>query len=262
MKSAESEGLLLQPALKRHYMWSTAEVKIVKELYGTQGPQACLALLPGRTLGGVYQQAAKLGLPAPVSTKERQHWTTSDQIDTLIRGGYLTAIGRNSIAKIALRVNRPKWWVSKRARALGILTPRFRDLPWSKPELALLEEVATLHPDVIARRMKAVGFQRTGTACLVKLKRMKFDRVDHDQWSANALGALMGVHGKTITGWIEREGLPATRAGTARVPVQGGDEWRITRKALREWIRTHAQLVDLRKVDRFWFIELVLGPAL
>ena len=70
---------------------------------------------------------------------------------------------------------------------------------------------------------------------------------------------MFGVDGKTVTRWIACEDLPARRRGTARTAAQGGDEWEIERRKLRAWIRDHAQLVDLRKVDRYWFIDLAFG---
>lgn len=261
MKSAEAEGLL-QPASKRGYMWTTTEVNIVRQLYGTQGPQACLALLPGRTLSGVYQQARKLGIDAPSNMGVRRSWGTTPELDARIVSGMAAATGRNAVARLARTLDRPAWWVSRRAITMGLTPPRFREPEWTKAELEILEGCATLQrPESMARRLKAAGFTRSPTACIQKAKRMKYDRTDHDQWSATGLGVLMGIDGKTVVRWIEREGLPAKRAGTDRTPQQGGDEWRIARPALRNWIRTHAQLVDLRKVDRYWFIELAFGGA-
>ncbi len=261
MKSAESEGLL-QPVKKRHYSWSTAEVRVIREVYPVKGADACLALLPGRTRSGVHQQAGRLGIRAPAQPQgKRKRWISTPELDAQIRSGYAAATGRRAIVEMAERLDRPAWWISRRALDLGIVAPRFRDLPWSAEEIAKLQSLATLTPQVIARNMRAAGYNRSATACKVKMTRLQLDREDPDQWSANALAKLMGVDSHTVKRWIEREGLPASRAGTARVAAQGGDERRIKRAALRSWIRTHAQLVDLRKVDRFWFIELVLGAA-
>jgi excisionase family DNA binding protein len=118
---------------------------------------------------------------------------------------------------------------------------------------------------VIRRKMAVKGFRRSTTAIAVKVKREGINlRMSRDLagiYSATSAAKLLGVDAKTIQRWIQAEGLPASRAGTARTAVQGGDEWRIKAKDLRRWIGEHARLVDVRKVSRDWFIDLLLGKA-
>ena len=55
----------------------------------------------------------------------------------------------------------------------------------------------------------------------------------------------------------ETEGLPAARRGTGRKTEI--DHWWIPLKKLHAWMRTHARLIDLRKVDRVWFFDFAFG---
>lgn len=247
------------------YYWSTAEDRVLREHYGSSGGPARCAELLGRSLSAVYSHAQTLGLRgtryAPVRPGARKYEATP-AIDAEIRRVYQEPPRRNAVKELAARVGRPRWWVSKRALALGLSVPRFKEPDWSAKELELLRALAHHTPPVIARKFRASGFRRSETAIVVKRKRLALDLRDSDHFTAAQLAGLMGVNGTTVAGWIRREGVPATRRGTRRVAAQGGDAHWIARRDLRAWIARHAQLVDLRKVDRFWFLDLAFGaPA-
>ena len=115
------------------------------------------------------------------------------------------------------------------------------------------------------RILRKAGYVRSATAVHVKRKRLKLGVAEERRaaglYSAHELAELLGVDPKTVTRWIAQEGLPARRRGTARTARQGADEWEIPITKLGPWIRDHAQLLDLRKVDRFWFIDLAFGTT-
>lgn len=180
--------------LTQRYHWTTKEVGIVREHYAKMGPREVLALLPGRTLSGVYQRGVILGLRSPSRPEKRHRWPapTPDQ-DEAIRTFYAGGIKRGDL-------------------------DRFAD-------------------------------------------RLGCDTADPDHFTAGQLAVLLGVDGKTVTRWIKVENLPGKKRGTARTEAQGGDMWWIARKNLKTWIGSHAQLIDLRKVDRFWFIDFAFGMA-
>jgi hypothetical protein len=189
----------------------------------------------------------------------------TDQIDRLIVEGYAKATSRDDIRRLAERLNRPRWWIGKRAAVLGVRPVRRREAPWSAAELELLESLAHHSLPVICRKLRAAGYPRTETAVGQKLKRenvsRRLARADAGVYSASALATLFGVDTKTVTRWIRDEGLPATKAGTARTDAQGGDEWRVKAKALRTWVGDNAGRIDLRKVHNVWFIDLMMGRA-
>lgn len=241
--------------------WTTHEVRLLQDIYPHKGASAAAAALPERGLHAIYAKALRLGLSAPDNSSrlagrrfERVHVTTP-QIDQMIRDAYtLRRQERGFCKRLAIEVDRPKWWVVQRAIQLGCGVQRISPVPWSKQEVEILEQCATWTPQAIARRLKANGFKRTATAVAVQLKRREIDRHDPDRWTANELGPLLGVNPKTVADWIQRRGLPAKKLDIGR---QG--EYQIKRAGLRRWLKENHAYVDLRKVDQPWLWSLVLG---
>lgn len=260
------DPILRLPTSAKFKHWTTAEIAIVRELYPAQGPQAVAARLPHRSLASIYAQAHTLGLKAPHAARNWREvkWRPSDAIDAEIRRVYQAGVGSNEVNDLAQRLMRPRWWVGKRAAALGVVLPRFKEPPWTDEEDTHLDTLAARgHTSpVIARKMRAAGFNRTETACVVRMKRIGIARGGDgsEAWCATALAKLMGVDNTTVTKrWIKLEGLPAKKRGTERTAAQGGDEWLITRDGLRRWLKDHAQSIDLRKVDKFFFWSVVFN---
>lgn len=250
-------------ALRRHrYYWSTAEERTLREHYGAPGGPARCAELLGRSVLAVYAHAQKLGLRGVhyvPSGRGARRYRLEPWIDAEIRRVYLERPSRDAIRTLAARVCRPRWWVIKRAIALGLTVPRFKEPAWSAKEIELLRALAHHLPEVIARKFRKAGYRRSPSAIVVQRKRLQLDLRDPDHFTGRQLAALMGVDEITVRRWIRHEGLPADRRGTKRVAAQGGDMYWISRRDLRGWIARHAQLIDLRKVDRFWFIDLAFG---
>lgn len=245
--------------------WSPQEDQVLRTHWTVGGYEAVRDLLPRRSYSAIVTRASTLRVKAPAHVRRKpRKYRTSEHIDRMIRDGYLAANGdRNEIRRLAERVGRPRWWVSRRALDLGLRQPTKKEPPWTDAELELLESLAHHAVDVIRRKMAAKGYRRSAVAIAVKVKRegigLRESRELAGIYSATSLARLLGVDSKTITRWIEVEGLPATKAGTARSDIQGGDEWRIKAKTLRTWIGDHAARIDLRKVHRDWFIDLMMG---
>lgn len=244
----------------RGYFWTTLEVAVLREHYvQPDGPALCAQLLPHRGQHAVYAKARSLGLRAPnigTTTGKRfaRKYPVTPEIDRLITTAYTQLRGRGAVKRLALEVGRPKWWVCKRAATLGLGRARLKEPAWSRAEVAIAEEWASCTNASIRRKLAQAGFARTDAAIGVKLKRLQLDRTDPDVWSARDLGSLLGVDGKTVADWVARRGLKAQREAWGPNGVL-----RITRRALRDWLKTHHAYVDLRKVDQPWFWELLLG---
>jgi hypothetical protein len=104
-------------------------------------------------------------------------------------------------------------------------------------------------------------FVRTETAIAVRLKRIGASTEDPDHYTARGLAALFGVDTKVVTGWIEKGWLIAQRRGTARTDQQGGDQWWIHRDQVRRFVTESVAVIDVRKLDKVWFVELLAGSA-
>ena len=248
----------------RRRPWHMDEDAVLRECYSEEGAEAAALRLPGRSVSAIIQRASKLGVPSRYGRehpqRERRRWETSDQIDAAIRDLYAAAPGLGQVREAARRWGRPQWWVQKRAVQLGVVMPRYKEPPWSPAELAYLEAHAHLSVQVLRKKFAQHGWRRTASAIALRVKRAGFSSDDPDCWVAAQLARLMGVDRGTVTRWVKLEGLPAT-VGSSRTG-SGPDAlqvYRVSRRDLRRWIGTHAQLVDLRKVDRYWFIDLAFG---
>lgn len=247
------------PAAPPSREWLTTEVATLRALYPDGGAQAVQEALPGRTLAAIRAKACQLGVacqrPPPIGRTLTRKYPRTDEIDHLIRAGYAAARAKGDYTRLAHAIDRPRWWVQKRAMALGVTRSiRTRLDVWTGAETALLSALASCTTPVIRRKLVEAGYQRTEAAIACKLKRLNVDRTDPDSWAPPELAHLMGVNAKTICDWIERRDLPATRV-TAGQQVR----YRVHRQPLRKWLRARPLQIDLRRVDQLWFMDLVLG---
>lgn len=129
---------------------------------------------------------------------------------------------------------------------------------WTAKELEILEKSAHLSPDRIQIHLRRLGFRRTRTAIVLKRQRMRYTKNKQGQ-SAWQVSQCFGVDVHTILSWIQKGRLRAIRRGTARTERQGGDIWFIKDRWIRDFILTNLCEIDLRKVDKYWFVDLVAG---
>ena len=252
----------MKPAEKR-YFWTTTEVAIVKQHYPTGGAKACAPLLPRRTIRAIHQQARLNGIYyGDNKPKPYRRWDSSPAIDRAITEAYARPTDKTNLKRLAATLGRPYWWIKKRAMILGLATARLtdnREPEWSAAEVELLQQHAHKVPDVIARIFRANGHSRSATAIVVKRRRMGCDTVDIDHYTATQLADEFGIDAHCVTRWIERGWLKAARRGTDRVDAQGGDQWWIKRKHVRDFVAESIGIIDIRKVDKVWFVDLLVN---
>ncbi len=264
--TSTSEAITTLPAVmpqRRRYYWTTREEKILREHYPNGGLRACMPLLPNRSPISIYARANILGLK---SAKRSDHplnaWPPSPEIDEQIRRVYQSdRIGRGEVNELATRLQRPRWWVSGRARQLGLVAPRFKQPDWTGAEEDVLEANAHKSDAVLQRLLRNRGFHRSEAAIHNKVKRLRLDRHDPNHFTATGLAVCLGLDGSTVANWCEKGWIKATKRGTERTPQQGGDQWWIHRRNVRSFIVENAARIDLRKVDKFWFIEFLVDDA-
>jgi hypothetical protein len=240
--------------------WTGREDKLMRQHYPAGGVSLCLQHLPGRSASSIYNRAGYLGLRKPGKdgkVHQRCKWSTNEAIDSIIRRTFQTNPDKGAVQSCAATVGRPRWWVSKRALALGLVAPRFKEPMWTDIELDLIAEQAHKPPKALRKILAARGFQRTETAIIVKLKRLGIDSSDPNHLNANQLAGAFGVDRKTVGLWISKGLLKAKR----REKTATDDFWWIHRRDVRAFVVDNVAIIDLRKVDKFWLVDLLAERA-
>jgi len=257
MMNVAAKDFIVAPKKRRE--WTTKEEAYLKAHYVQDGCESCSTAL-GRSMASVYDHARALKLHKPRpdgSGPFKPKWTTTEQIDAVIRRAYTADATPGMVERAALACGRPRWWVSKRATAMGLVAPRFKEANWTPEEEAILHAMGSKSPQAIRHALKRRGFIRTDNAISIRMKRLKVDRTDDNVFGCSELSEAFGVHSTTIVKWITKGHLKASRKGTARTEAQHGDLWAIKRDDVRQFVLENVALIDIRKVEKHWFVDLV-----
>lgn len=146
----------------------------------------------------------------------------------------------------------PIWVIRRRAKELRLT--RIKEPRWTPRD----EEFVRAHIGTRPWPKMAKRLGRTVVAVKLHTKRMGL-RKTRIGLTANSAARLLGCDIHVVTRWIRKGWLPAVRRGTDRRPNQGGDAWFISPLHLRRVVIEHPEEVDLRRVDKLWFIDLLIG---
>jgi hypothetical protein len=196
------------------------------------------------------------------SGARRRRWRPTEEVDAVIREAYRLLIetnDRQALKRAAVETGWPRFAVKGRGLELGLA--RVKEADWSLAEIAILRENGHYHPGVIARKLAAAGFHRGQGAVLLKRKRLALT-ASHLGYSPTSLARLMGIDAHAVADWVKRGMLAAEQRGTVRTAQQGGDSWFITRESARAFLFAHADEWDLRKVEKWWFLDLLTDGAI
>lgn len=258
-------GTLAIERIGRKRFWTAREESLLRAHYPTQGALGCAELLPGRGPYAIHEHARAMGLRAPAGRRApRQFYAASPQIDEAIRRVYQGDGHKGAVGSLARTLGRPRWWIRERALRLGLQPPRFKAPDWTADEIEIAADLAHRPLSAIQRALARAGYRRSEAAIAVQLKRIGAPtgrNADPDHYTGSQLARLFGVDPKTVTRWIARGWLVAGKRGTERTARQGGDEWWIHRRDVAAFIFANAAAIDLRKVDKFWFIDLLAQPT-
>src|SRR6266702_4544732 len=149
----------------------------------------------------------------------------------------------------------PRWQVRKWAKDLGIA--RVKEPPWSEAEVSYLRN--SVRRFGLKKIAKALG--RTETSVKIKAKRLGIRKlVTGDGYTMRAVCRGLSVDHHQVERWLTNEWFWGERRESHRQGRQRGDIWYFTSDAIRELVRQHPEEIDLRRVDRDFFIEVLLGP--
>lgn len=238
-----------QSSQRKEYFWRTTEVARLERLSAEEaGVEQLLKELPGRSLDAIKKKAGEMNLPLPAA-KGTQAWKSDDATDELIRSAYADG-SRGAVTELAIKLGVERWRISKRAGELGVASVRLKDADWGAGELKVLEQYGDQGAAIVHRELRKLGHDRSVGSVATMVAQWAAKRERDDCWSAREVAELMGVDPHTVLRWITQGGLKAR---------QSGGQWEITRKAMKQWVVSHAQSVDLKRVDKYWFIDMLGG---
>ena len=197
-------------------------------------------------------------LAAGFNPRKKAKYPITPEIHTRIWQVYHRGTGNGEVSALAARLGYPKWAVCRYAQKQGWVARQRKEPDWSARELQILEKNAHHCPATIQRRLGMAGFKRSVTGIVVKKTRLKLAQ-NYGGQSAHQVAECLGVEVHFVTAAIQRGQLRARRRGTARTPQQGGDIWFIKDEWVRDFILKYPEFIDLRKVEKFWFIDLLAG---
>jgi len=175
-----------------------------------------------------------------------------------IKETYQTTTGSGEVRELAKRLGLPRWKITKYAQKNGLTPIRKKEPDWSERELRILQQSSHRDLATIQKHLKKAGYRRTVTGIALKRKRMRFLR-NLDGHSSRQVAEGFGVDDHCITRWIRQGYLKAKKRGTARTARQRGDIWYITDAQIRDFIINCIDEIDIRKVDKYWFVDLLAG---
>lgn len=245
------------PGQRSERFWSADDLAVLQMHYETHGPAYCAERL-SRAIQRIYAKANALGLKAPrMPDGPRKRHDTAD-VDAALRELGHTLTARGALTDLADRNNWPRWLVKRRATALGLSNLHRKEPPWTEAEEALLGRVPLHDLSRAAATFRAHGFARTPTSINIRAKRLKISRRYRETLSATKAARILGIDSKTMTTYCLQGLVEAGRRGTQRLPQQGGDAHTISRPALRRFVLDNLERIDIRKVDKFAFVALLV----
>ena len=196
-------------------------------------------------------------MPSPkyVFTAAMDAEITKSYQENVSSGGNRVNAPRRALSE---RLGIPRSTISARAAVLGIIPTTRTSKAWSDEELTILEHHAHKSLHTIKYHLKRKGYARSLSSIRHCLNRSNLLKNLKGQ-SATSLALCFNVKPTVVTGWIRRGHLKAKRRGTARTTQQGGDAWFITDRQVRDFIVRYIEVIDFRKIDKYWLVDLLAG---
>ena len=248
------------PGRRHERYWTEGEDQVLRDRYPEGGVAACQPHLPANhaSPSAIYQRAVKLGLasqhkakrelPADFDERLREAWATMDPRK------------KGEVRRLADQFNVPRHWITQRAMRLGLSVAHKKEPRWTAAEDELMRKVPLHDPKAASRIFHQHGFPRTPTAIVVRAKRLDLSRrATREELSARKAARILGIDDKAITALCIAGILPATKRADRRLAQQGGSAWDIRPSDLRQYVIDHIERVDIRKVDKVAFVDLLVN---
>jgi hypothetical protein len=157
------------------------------------------------------------------------------------------------LLNLAKQFNMPRWALYQRALKIGAVQSSNQKKKWTFEEIEILDKNARYAPLTIKNILDKAGFQRSIASIVLKRKRMRL-LSNLEGMSACLCAEFLGVDVHWVLKHIRSGQLKAEKI---RKDNQGKVNYYIKEKNLRKFILNNPELIDLRRVEKYYFIELV-----
>lgn len=187
---------------------------------------------------------------------QRPKYIVTPEIHSRIEAVYKKMTGNGEVTALAAELGFPRDKVTRYAVSQGWIAKQCAKPVWTDEEKRQLQRFARYTPAVIQLKMAERGYKRTVSSIVNEMTRMHMLQ-NLDGHSATDVAACFGVETHCIIRALKAGRLHAVRRGTARTGVQGGDQWYILDKDIKTYILNHLHDIDIRKVDKYWFVDMI-----
>ena len=176
------------------------------------------------------------------------------EMDNEIRHTYaINTDNSPRLINLAKKLNMPRWALYQRALKIGAVTSSQQKKKWTDQEITILKKNAHYAPLTIRKRLERAGFQRSLASIVLKRKRMRlFSNLEG--MSACLCAEFLGVDLHWVLKHIKSGFL---KGEVIRYDREGKVNYYVREKDIRKFIINHPELIDLRKVEKYYFIELL-----
>lgn len=212
---------------------------------------------PARFCRGCRPMALAASMRVRWETKRKYRWTPA--LDEVLRKDYDGRV-KDRAREIAERIGWPAWVIKKRAALLGLTSgwPECRRSWTAEEEKVLLESAGHFSAHWMARKLG-----RSETQVVLKLKRLHLSRRWQDGYTMRQLEMCFGVDHRVISKWIASGWLPDRRRDDSEPNEDPSRRSMcVTDADLLRFMQEHPMEFDVRRVDQFWFMGLILGGKL
>ena len=178
---------------------------------------------------------------------------TSEMDKELLYTYSINTDSKPRLINLAKKFNMPRWVLYQRALKIGAVKSSHQKKLWKDEEINILEKNAQYAPQTIKKRLEKAGFQRSIASIVLKRKRMRL-LSNLEGMSACLCAEFLGVSLHIILNHIKAGLLTAE---IIRYDRQGKANYYIREKNLRKFIVNNPDLIDLRKIEKYYFIELL-----
>lgn len=205
------------------------------------------------------KKCGRIRFSRTMTGKLRYQWTLEQ--DRIIRDIYEKRSGKyKTYAAYAKVLGYPRHTVATHARRDLGLEPNQKEPNWSAEELKYIYLWSWMTPHMLWLRFQKMGFKRSQTAIRLKYKRLRL-HTSRSWLTATELASALGEDGHKVVRWIKRGLLFAHWREYERSERRNGHghdgSYVIHYKAIRRFMLMNPTEIDLRKVDQYFFFDII-----